>query len=267
MAPGDTETLEVTFIGMQEENITWTSSNTAVATVDNGEVTAVSTGTAKITATCGTRSADCNVTVASKLASVVNVGDYVDINIGYMDQMDSTKDYRTTNKGKAWRVLSKDTTTGVVNLISTGHPLKFYHPSSDAVASVTEMNKISTETITVDASNSRGYRGNGFSTDDIKSLFNNISVFTEIKPARYSTAGVNIMSITDASVRTTGQDYWIGEACNADGVWFVGANGAIWSHINVTGGLRPVVSLVPNITITGGSGADTAPYTLNGITY
>lgn len=88
------------------------------------------------------------------LVSMVNVGDYVDINVGYVDQMNGT-DYTTaTNIKKAWRVLSKNETTGVVNLISTGHPLKFEHNSSKtATQSLTEMNKISTETITVDASN------------------------------------------------------------------------------------------------------------------
>ena len=45
--------------------VTWTSSDTAVATVSNGLVTAVGSGTATITATCGTRSATCTATVQS----------------------------------------------------------------------------------------------------------------------------------------------------------------------------------------------------------
>ena len=46
------------------DTVTWTSSNTAVATVDtNGKVTAVATGTATITATAGSQSASCVVTV------------------------------------------------------------------------------------------------------------------------------------------------------------------------------------------------------------
>lgn len=46
------------------DTVTWTSSNTAVATVDtNGKVTAAATGTATITATAGSQSASCVVTV------------------------------------------------------------------------------------------------------------------------------------------------------------------------------------------------------------
>lgn len=44
-------------------NVTWTSSNTAVATVANGVVTAKAAGSATITATAGGKSAACTVTV------------------------------------------------------------------------------------------------------------------------------------------------------------------------------------------------------------
>ena len=48
------------------DTVTWTSSNTAVATVDtNGKVTAVATGTATITAQAGSQSATCVVTVTN----------------------------------------------------------------------------------------------------------------------------------------------------------------------------------------------------------
>ena len=49
----------------QDFIFTWTSSNTAVATVDNGVVTAVATGTATITVTTtdGNKTASCEVTV------------------------------------------------------------------------------------------------------------------------------------------------------------------------------------------------------------
>jgi len=45
------------------ENIRWTSSNPAVATVSNGVVTGISAGTAVITAKAGSRTAECVVTV------------------------------------------------------------------------------------------------------------------------------------------------------------------------------------------------------------
>lgn len=66
---GDTKALVVvvtTDIGdtSTDTTVTWTSSNTTVATVDqSGLVTAIKEGTATITATAGGRSADCAVTV------------------------------------------------------------------------------------------------------------------------------------------------------------------------------------------------------------
>ena len=57
------------------KNITWTSSNTSVATVKDGRVVAVSSGNAVITATSvNGKKAQCNVTVTSP--SSVKVGDY-----------------------------------------------------------------------------------------------------------------------------------------------------------------------------------------------
>lgn len=46
------------------DKVTWSSSNTSVATVSNGTVTAVKAGTATITATAGGKSASCTVTVS-----------------------------------------------------------------------------------------------------------------------------------------------------------------------------------------------------------
>ena len=56
-------------------DVTWSSSNTSVATVDNGKVTAVGEGTAIITATAkeNNRTATCTVMVTSKLVPVTGV--------------------------------------------------------------------------------------------------------------------------------------------------------------------------------------------------
>lgn len=63
----NTATLTATVIPSNTtDELVWTSSNADVATVSNGVVTAVSTGSAKITATCGTQKAACEVTVSSK---------------------------------------------------------------------------------------------------------------------------------------------------------------------------------------------------------
>lgn len=48
-----------------QKTVSWTSSNTAVATVTNGKVTAVAAGTATITAKAGEKTATCSVNVSA----------------------------------------------------------------------------------------------------------------------------------------------------------------------------------------------------------
>ena len=55
------------------DKLAWTSSNDAVATVDNGTVTAVAAGTATITAICGSAKAECTVTVSAAPAGSISV--------------------------------------------------------------------------------------------------------------------------------------------------------------------------------------------------
>ena len=74
--PAQEETLSVTtnlakYLNTKlAECVEWTSSNTSVATVEGGKVVAVAPGTATITATVGTKSASCEVTVESNDAVV-----------------------------------------------------------------------------------------------------------------------------------------------------------------------------------------------------
>lgn len=59
----ETLTVTVTLENATDKAVTWSSDNTAVATVANGKVTAVSAGSATVTATAGDKSATCIVTV------------------------------------------------------------------------------------------------------------------------------------------------------------------------------------------------------------
>ncbi len=70
---GKTETLIATITpdNASDKNVTWSSSNTTVATVDqNGLVTAIQKGTATITAICGGKSSQCAVTVVIPVESI-----------------------------------------------------------------------------------------------------------------------------------------------------------------------------------------------------
>jgi len=68
MIVGDTQKLSANIYPSNASNktITWSSSNSAVATVSNGTVTAIAPGTCTITAMVGTKTATCKVTVGAK---------------------------------------------------------------------------------------------------------------------------------------------------------------------------------------------------------
>lgn len=66
---GDDSTLTATVTPAGAAAVTWKSSNSAIATVSNGKVTAIKEGTATITATAGGKSASCTVTVTAAPAA------------------------------------------------------------------------------------------------------------------------------------------------------------------------------------------------------
>ena len=68
---GSSYSLSVTYnpTNATDKSTTWTSDNEKVATVSGGRITAVSVGTANITAKCGNATATCKVTVTAKGAA------------------------------------------------------------------------------------------------------------------------------------------------------------------------------------------------------
>ena len=77
MEPGQTEQLTATVLpdNATDKTVTWSSSNTSVATVAGGLVTAVAAGEAIITASAGGKKADCKVTVTEPVVEeVVDMG-------------------------------------------------------------------------------------------------------------------------------------------------------------------------------------------------
>lgn len=78
MEEGDTEVLVATVgpANTTDKTISWKSSNASVASVSEGRITAVSVGTAVITATCGKATGKCTVTVRPLSSPRYSIGDY-----------------------------------------------------------------------------------------------------------------------------------------------------------------------------------------------
>jgi len=77
LTEGDIETLTATIApsNATNKNVTWSSSNSSVATVSEGKITAVKVGTATITVKTedGSKTAECKVTVKAKVYAVTGV--------------------------------------------------------------------------------------------------------------------------------------------------------------------------------------------------
>lgn len=75
MVEGETFSLVATVLPKDAEydGVTWTSSNTSVASVNSGIVTALEEGTATITARAGGKSSTCSVKVSTKVIPVTSI--------------------------------------------------------------------------------------------------------------------------------------------------------------------------------------------------
>lgn len=95
-----------------EQAVTWSSSNPSVAAVNNGKVTAVGAGSATVTATAGSKSASCAVTV-SRAKCVITYGANGGSGIMQETKVDSGTTIKLPNNGftappgkqfKCWRI-------------------------------------------------------------------------------------------------------------------------------------------------------------------
>jgi len=110
---GDTETITATVLPENTtDQLTWSSSDEAIATVQDGVVTAVAEGEATITAKAGEKTADCVVTVALPAsdanAIVVRyygcraLGNHTDINIYADNQLVAADGFGIATLKKNW---------------------------------------------------------------------------------------------------------------------------------------------------------------------
>ncbi|MDE6086255.1 MAG: Ig-like domain-containing protein, partial [Muribaculaceae bacterium] len=126
---GESVKLEATVLpeDATDKNITWSSSDETVATVDTGgNVTAIALGNAEITASCGTASASCKVTVNPVPATgvILNVKDMT-LLVGQSDKLSATVEPEdTTNPAITWSSDNEEVATvsedGVVTAIAVG---------------------------------------------------------------------------------------------------------------------------------------------------
>lgn len=125
---GNTDTLTATVLPPEasDKTVTWTTSNSAIASVNNGVVRGVSAGTATITAKAGSLTASCEVTVEIVPVTGVTISNTtLELNVGDQSTLSATiePDY-ATNTSVTWSVTSGDAVTvtndGVVSAIKAG---------------------------------------------------------------------------------------------------------------------------------------------------
>lgn len=132
-----TKNLTASLNGIEGE-ISWSIPDESVIRISatTGEsitVTAVAKGSTTITATCGSYTASCAVTVREPVN--ISKGSFVEYNVAYTDAYKSYE-YTSTN---GWRLLdytdNGDGTLSNVKLISTGIPAKLYYYCNDTTNS------------------------------------------------------------------------------------------------------------------------------------
>ena len=126
---GDSETLVATVKpdNATDKTVTWSTSNSSIATVDNGKVNAIKEGTATITAKAGQKQASCVVTVAKKVVGVSSVElnkTSVSLKVGETVTLTATvKPDDATDKTVIWTTSDASVATvdnGVVTAVKVG---------------------------------------------------------------------------------------------------------------------------------------------------
>lgn len=149
---GQSETLTATVKpdDATDKKITWSSSNTGVATVDqNGKVTAVGGGSATITAKSGNKQATCTVTVTVPVSSVTLNKTSLSLTKGQSETLTATvKPDDATDKKVAW----SSSNTGIATVDQNGKVTAVGGGSATIIAKAGDKKATCTVTVTVPVS-------------------------------------------------------------------------------------------------------------------
>ena len=156
-----------------DKTVTWTSSSDAIATVSNGKVTAISEGTATITAQAGDQTADCVVTVIDPLTIVmINGVKWATCNVAapgfFAAKPEDAGMFYQWNRRKAWPTTGD--ITGWDNSYPTGYTWEKSNDPSPAgwrVPTLDEIQKLfDTDNVSNEWTNENGVNGKKF-TDKV----------------------------------------------------------------------------------------------------
>ena len=125
---GESETLIATVLpeNTSDKKVTWKSSNSGIVAVDDaGKVTALKSGSAKITATCGMVSATCDITAVVVAESIILNKTSIELKIGESETLVATiLPENTTDKTTSWSTTDENVATvdssGLITAIAEG---------------------------------------------------------------------------------------------------------------------------------------------------
>lgn len=129
LTTGDSAVLEATVLPeftSEDKTVTWTTSDAKVAVVFNGRVTAIRQGTARITASAGTHSAVCTVTVvrSSEDSQIKLDKESLTLSVNETAQLKATLSPSLSGQSVSWASTNKDVATvddkGKVTAVSEG---------------------------------------------------------------------------------------------------------------------------------------------------
>ena len=159
LTEGDSQTLTATVSpsNATNKNVSWKSSSTSVATVSNGQVTALKAGTATITVTTedGGKTAACQVTVSAKVYDVESVSlDKTSITLTEGDSQTLTATVypaNATNKKVSWKSSDESVAT-----VSNGKVTALKAGTATITVTTDDGSKTATCQVTVEAKNWNG---------------------------------------------------------------------------------------------------------------